>query len=114
MISDVHELAFDVSTEYNSLVNSNRVDQRNQKKVEESLKIAADKRLEDVRRTRQREQELREGMDSKLLEIETLKQKLKDESDAVESLQAALSDAEKEIAVSMSICLFLWGCYSNT
>ena len=100
MISDVHDMAVEVSSEYHSL-------ERKSKKTEASLKVVASNRLEHSKQAKQRENDVRESMDSikesyeevasrlsvAQIEIESL-------TNTVDTLQTALANAEKEIAVS--------------
>ena len=116
MLTDVHELAFDVSSEYDQLVKATKSETQKQKQIEISLKQAAEYRLEQAKQAKEREMHVRESLDSvkesyddrldaALSEIEQLKEDLKRKNETIEALQTSLNAAEKEIAVSNVISI---------
>ena len=101
MISDVHEMAFEVSSEFDNLVKSGERKYRKQKMTELALKASADNRLKHARDAKERERDVRESLDSMKDNYEEVSSKLSCALSEIDILKLKLEESQKEIAVSV-------------
>ena len=101
MISDVHEMAFEVSSEFDSLTKSCERKHRKQKMAELTLKASADNCLKHARDAKERERDVRESLDSMKDNYDEVSSKLSCALSEIDVLKLKLEESQKEIAVSV-------------
>ena len=104
MITELQDMAFEVSTEYSNLAIRAEKDKRKQTKVEKSLMLTAKNRLQHAKEAKEREKDVRQSFDSMKDSYSEVSFKLSSALSEIDFLKQQLQDSQKELTVSLMHC----------